>query len=241
MSTQQILLTVLLIGLVVLLLRIAINEIRTLFIFSRQEGFQSGSKAINTQTTCPSGTQMFMYEGRAYCCDGRIDSDAPTLSGTCKPASSAPNAKAIFCSLGPSSTVPNCAEVRSQQHESEANSVCPPSMPNLVNNGTTKHCCAGPTNAEQTACLLENSPSCIVAGTANEFAGGPTSCEFLKAKEQLNCPDGWGTFTHPGQGSLQGLTVFGCSDNKQMCYSTATIQRLQELGFSTDGMNACKL
>lgn len=212
-----------------------------------REGFAS---AVNTETTCPAGSKLYMYEGVAYCCDGRIVRDATTLAGSCRPATSAPGARPLFCSLGPTrGAVPNCLEFHTAQIAAEGKATCPPSMSNYAKgpagSATEKgRCCAGPTNADQTDCLTGAAPGtfCDAERASNEFTGSPASCEFQRAKELegAGCPTGYGSFTQPGQGALAGLTVFGCSDNNQMCYSAATTGRLQELGYDTTGMSVCQ-
>lgn len=260
MNRQQILIGVLLVAAIVVLARTLVKatgwlsggavegfgETKSYFpTFKSVEGF-GAAKAVNTSTTCPVGSTLYMYEGVAYCCDGRIVRDAPTLAGSCRPATSAPGARPLFCSLGPTrGTVPNCLEFHASQIAAEGEATCPPSMPNYVKGPTTEkgRCCAGPANSDQTDCLTTAPGTfCDAARAANEFAGGPDSCEFQRAKEleATGCPSGWGAFTQPGQGALAGLTVFGCSDNNQMCYSAATAGRLQELGYDTTGMNVCQ-
>lgn len=238
--TQRILIAILLVAAIVLLLRTVIQSSGWL-----AEGFSATTvRAVNTTTMCPAGAQMYMYGGTAYCCDGRIIRDATTLTGSCRPATSSPGARPLFCSLGSSEEgVPNCLEIHGKQLEEEAAARCPTTMPNYVKttDGTAR-CCSGPANADRTDCLSERDIFCNVAGGDNEFAGGANSCEFLRARERdaTACPEGWGAFTQPGQGALAGLTVFGCSDNTQMCYSAATTARLQELGYDTTGMAVCK-
>lgn len=246
---QRILIAVLLVVAIVILLRTVFKATGWMRGSGVTEPFANAA-AVNTTTVCPAGTMMYMYGGVAYCCDGRINRDAPTLAGSCRPATSAPGAKPVFCSLGAGSDgVPNCLEIHGQQLAAEGAATCPPTaMPNYVKgpagSATEKgRCCAGPANADQTDCY-STAPGmfCDAARADNEFAGGPTSCEFLRAKELegANCPAGWGAFTQPGQGSLAGLTVFGCSDNNQMCYSAATTARFQELGYDTTAMSVCK-
>lgn len=247
MSQQKILVAILLVVAVAVLLRTVIKASGWLW-GSAVEGFASAS-AVNTSTVCPTGTTMYMYGGAAYCCDGRINKESANLAGSCRPASSAPGARPVFCALGAGTQgVPNCLEVHGEQLAAEGQATCPPSMPNYVKGATGSptekgRCCAGPTNADQTDCFSTAPGSfCDAARAANEFAGPVTSCEFQRAKELEGaaCPDGWGAFTQPGQGSLAGLNVFGCSDNNQMCYSAATAARLQELGYDTTGMSVCK-
>lgn len=247
--SQRILIAILLVAAIVILLRTVVKATGWLSggAVRSVEGF--GPKAVNTTTVCPAGTTMYMFEGAAYCCDGRINRDATSLAGTCRPATSAPGARPIFCALGPSRDgVPNCLEIHAGQLAAEGEATCPPSLPNYVKgppgSATEKgRCCAGPMNADRTDCMSSTPGSfCDAAHAANEFAGGPTSCEFQRAKELegASCPTGWGAFTQPGQGALSGLTVFGCSDNNQMCYSAATTARLQELGYDTTGMTVCQ-
>lgn len=262
--SQRILIAILLVAATVILLRTVVKATGWLsggavegFTSSKShfptfwsvEGFSGAPRAMNTTTVCPAGSTMYMFEGAAYCCDGRINRDATSLTSTCRPATSAPGARPTFCALGPSRDgVPNCLEIHAGQLAAEGEATCPPSLPNYVKgppgSATEKgRCCAGPTNADSTDCLSTTPGTfCDAARAANEFAGGPTACEFQRAKEMEGaaCPAGWGAFTQPGQGSLTGLTVFGCSDNNQMCYSAATTSRLQELDYDTTGMTVCQ-
>lgn len=240
---QRILIAILLVVVIVVLLRTVLKASGWIQGSGVTEPFVA---AVNTTTVCPTGTTMYMYGGVAYCCDGRINRDAPTLTGSCRAATSAPGARPTFCSLGAGAeSVPNCLEIHGQQLAAEGAATCPASMPNYVKGPATEkgRCCAGPANADQTDCY-STAPGtfCDAARADNEFVGGSTSCEFLRAKELegASCPAGYGAFTQPGQGDLVGLTVFGCSDNNQMCYSAATTARLQELGYDTTAMSVCK-
>jgi hypothetical protein len=247
MTRTQILIGILLVAAIVILLRTVFQVSTGLWGSSVREGFVA-PKAVNTTTVCPAGAKMYMYEGGAYCCDGRINKEAPSLTGTCRPASSAPNATVTFCALGAGNDwVPNCLETRAGKLAEEGASTCPPQMMNFAKgpkgSATEKgRCCEGALNAESTDCMTAGPGSfCDVAGAANEFEGGPGSCEFLrvKAADKTPCPNGMRAFVLPGQGALDGLSLFGCSDNSQICYSAALISRLGELGYSTTGMTAC--
>jgi hypothetical protein len=247
-SMSRVLVGILLVAVVIILLRTMYKATSGLW-GSAVEGFWAAPRAINTTTACPAGAKLYMYEGTAYCCDGRINTDATTLAGTCRPGSSAPDAKPTFCTLGAgTATVPNCLSIRSGLLAAEAEATCPPRMPNYAmgpaGSATAKgRCCSGPLNHDSTDCMHPNPGSfCDVAGVKNEFAGGQHSCEFLRAQEldRVKCPTGMGPFVSPGHGNFDGITLFGCTDNHQNCYSKAVIDRLGELGFSTTGMTECK-
>lgn len=237
----RILVGILLVAAIVILLRTVFKASTGLW-GSAVEGF-AAARATNTITACPAGSKLYMFEGAAYCCDGWINTDASTLAGSCRAASSAPGAKATFCALGAGTVaVPNCLETVAGRLAAEAETTCPPRLPNLAAKGKGR-CCEGPLNADSTDCANPMPGSfCDVTGVPNEFQAGAQSCEFLRAQEmdRVKCPTGMGPFVMPAaHGPLDGLTLFGCTDNHQNCYSTAVISRLTEIGFKTDGMVDC--
>ena len=45
----------------------------------------SASSLLNVATECPSGSQMYIYDGVVYCCNGTVNPDADTVERSCKP------------------------------------------------------------------------------------------------------------------------------------------------------------
>lgn len=205
---------------------------------SFQNGGSGGAKMVNSITECPARTQMYMYDGVAFCCSGRLNPDADNLQGTCRPAGFQRNAPPLtFCTLGPSREgIPNCLELRAGQMQAKGESVCPPSMPSYVDGPDGARCCAGAANAELTRCASAKAASCDATHVSNEFTA-PGSCAFLRAQQMdPTCPSGYQTFTAQG---FEGLTLFGCTDMGQNCYSAATIGRLKELGYDASSLTVC--
>ena len=73
---------IIVIGLMVAVVLILIRVIVGSPLIKRvRETFASGSasgssKLINSSTECPAGSQLYMYEGRVFCCSGTINTDA---------------------------------------------------------------------------------------------------------------------------------------------------------------------
>jgi len=202
------------------------------------ESFVSGG-LTNTMTECPGSATMYMHDGAAYCCSGKIMS-ADSAKDTCRPL---PNRDSTltFCTLGPAKVdVPNCLELRAGLMQAEGEKVCPPSLPNFVRGpkGSATEagrCCYGPANETYDDCT--GGEHCNV-GDANIFKD-PTSCGFLKAQHDDVCPSGFGRLQAKGQGPLADLTLHGCTNSSQNCYSVATLKRLVELGYDVNGLPSC--
>jgi hypothetical protein len=209
------------------------------------EGFADKPTAlVNAVTECPSGTTMYMFEGAAYCCSGTVNPDADTVEKTCVSANAWQRGSAAptFCTLGPTTpTVKNCLELRAGLMQVEGERLCPPSKPNYVKStGGAGRCCAAAANDKHTECTdLSTGMYCDFTKDSNEFKD-PQSCQFLREKETATaCPSKFNPFTTEGQGSLTGLTLYGCTDMGKNCYSTSMIKRLGELGFSTSQLTPC--
>lgn len=212
------------------------------------EAFASGSGSsggpVNTITECPAGATLYMYEGTAYCCSSTINPDADSAAQTCLVV---PGQDTTFCTLGPTSQtgVKNCMELKSGLLAAEGASVCPSSSPNFAKGprgSPTENgrCCAGNVNKDATDCE-SSSPAgfCDVNTDPNVFKD-PRSCGYLKAKEDDDeCASGFSAFDMAGHGTLNGLTVYGCTNMSTSCYSQAMVNRLTELGYDVKGIPIC--
>jgi hypothetical protein len=180
-----------------------------------------------------------MYNGNPFCCSGRTDPDADTIQGSCRPVD--PSGKLTFCSLGPTTEkVKNCQEVFIAQNRERAQQVCPASMPNYAEESGNGLCCGSSVTADMTACVEPKAGTCRVSGDRNPYGAGATSCEFQRAREADDpCPTGYGALTVEGQGSFKGLTLYGCTNSGQICYSQAVVSRLRELGYNTSSLKIC--
>lgn len=238
---NRILVIALLVVSVIVLVRTIMN---TPMIRGAVESFQnsgSASSMLNTSTECPANTQMYMYDGVAYCCGGgKLNRDADDVMKTCRPIPTKP--APTFCTLGPTKgEVKNCLELRAGILEALGEKVCPLSKPNFAMTTSGQgRCCAGAITSDGTDCADSNpSWQCNVGTDPNELKDD-TDCRFLKEREgDSKCPDKYVPFTAPGQGDLAGLYLYGCSDMNQNCYSKALIARLKELKFSTDNLTPC--
>ena len=209
-----------------------------------RESFASGPpRTVNTMTECPTGSQMYMYNGSSFCCSGSVDPNADRLADTCKPFLNRKSGSLTFCTLGPSKgDVKDCLELRSGLMEAEGESVCTTKLPTFVKGPAGSdteqgRCCGDPGNAALTEC--NGSDFCDVSTESNVFKA-PGSCQFLRAQEDVGaCPTKFGPFTGKGQGSLADLTLFGCTDNGQNCYADSTLKRLKELGYDVSSLVSC--
>lgn len=214
------------------------------------ESFQSGpSSLINASTECPTGSQMYMYEGVVYCCNGTVNPDADTVERSCRPLLFGGPPQQIFCTLGPTrGSIKNCLELRAGLLQAEGEKTCPPSKPNFCKGPTGSataagRCCSSATNSDGTDCV-DTSPQkfCDVkVGLKYELADTTmASCQFQRAAETAPvCPEGYHRTTTVGSGNLAGVAVYGCTDMSTTCYSTAVIQRLKEMGHDTTNLSAC--
>ena len=186
---------------------------------------------------------MTMWEGRVYCCSGKINSDADREERICLPTSSDPSAEApVFCTLGaPTEHVENCQTVRKKMLGKSGENTCPRNAPTFVQ-GTrgsptaNGRCCASLPNEALTDCMDPSPFNCDVEAAGTNWFRKPQSCQFRREQERAVCPSGYGRATMTVH---DDMTVFGCSNGSSICYATSTLKRLQEMGVDTAGMQAC--
>jgi hypothetical protein len=235
---RNIIIGALLIAVVIVLIRTVLG---TPAIKRITEAFQNTApNLLNSDTECPSGYTLYMYNGSSYCCSGQVNTDADDVSRTCR-AVGPSGVTATFCTLGPPQhRVPNCLEMRAGRMQAAGANVCPPDAPNYVESKDGARCCAGPGNAALTDCADPNPAGyCNVSSDPNEFKD-PKSCQFLRAQSEAGrCPPKYARFTTQGQGSMTGLTLYGCTDMGTNCYPAGAVQRLNELGYDTTGLAVC--
>jgi hypothetical protein len=241
MMMRDILIGGLLVAAVIILIRVIVG---TPTIKRVMESFQSGGGAalINTTTECPTGAQMYMYDGVAYCCDGNVNPDADTLKQSCRSNMFPPGLPTTFCSLGPPSRdVKNCLELRSGLMAAEGASFCPASKPNFCQGGAAGgRCCAGPVNTNFTDCA-DGQPQCDRLPAGKNPLSDATSCDFQRLAEAdaATCPTGYHQVVSVGQGAFAGLNIYGCTNMTQTCYSADMIGRLTAAGKNTSTLQPC--
>jgi hypothetical protein len=206
-----------------------------------REGF-ANAKAINASTVCPAGSKMYMYNGVAHCCSGKINTDVDTARETCvAPFPKRGSEPFVFCSLGPTSTgIPNCLEDRTAIVQKHGEGKCPPTYPNYVQSlsGVGK-CCGSAGDEMMIDCQDLTQGFCSFTTDKNYFTA-PSSCQYLRAQADApTCPPGYGMIQITGQGGLAGLTLFGCSDNGTVCYAQSVVDELNSLGYDTSSLSVC--
>ena len=243
-SLRQILVGVLLVAVLGILVRTVLGTPLVRRVVESFANANTSVSLLNNTTVCPSGSQIYMYEGTSFCCNGRLNPDADTVHATCRPMLGQ-DAAFVFCTLGPQmpgSHVKNCLELRAGLLAADQARYCPPQMPNFaraVGSADPGRCCSGPTNSAKTDCADATAPSCAVATDPNEFKS-PQSCQYLRAVSDAGpCPTGYTALTTQGQGGLTGLTLYGCTDMGQNCYPAGALSRLKELGYDTTGLTVC--
>lgn len=237
---------VLVIGLAIAVVLILIKVIWGSPLVSRvREGF-AGSALINASTECPTGTQMYMYEGQAYCCSSSINPDADSVQQTCRapPVPTLGGPPFTFCTLGPSSNgVQNCLELRAGLMEAEGSTQCTTALPNFVKGypgsaSANGRCCASPANMSYTDCANLTQAYCDVSAGTNYFLA-PQSCQFLRLSQDTSCPTGYGITTIAGQSQFAGMTLVGCSDNGKICYPSNVLSMLDGMNMDTSSLQLC--
>jgi hypothetical protein len=228
---------------VILLLRITM---RTPVVSGLLEQFVSHS-LLNSVTECPAGYSMYMYDGAAYCCKGTVNTDAPSLKRTCI---ALPTDQHPFCTLGPGhKDVPNCAAIHKKALKDAGGNVCPPSMPNFCKGSSTGsvgtgagRCCTSAITEDGMNCV-DSTGSCSVGAGKNEFLD-PTDCRFLRQKEMdSTCPAGYyqsvSSVNNAGN-PMNGLTLYGCTNLSNNCYTEKLVRRLYELGYDASQLRQCQ-
>lgn len=247
---RQILIGALFLVVLFVLVRTIIN---TPLMKSVAEAFQSGGSGgaavINSMTICPSGSQMYIYEGRAYCCNGNINPDADDVKQTCRLPMFSPGLLPLFCTLGPAHKgVKNCLELRAGLIQAEGETRCPPSKPNFCQGdaeSTTAagRCCTGPANEHQTDCNMSTDVYCdmMPAGENPIQTQWKSSCDFQRLAEMdaASCPQGYHQTITDGQGAFAGVTIYGCTNMTQTCYSADMLGRLKKMNLDTSQLTPC--
>ena len=243
---REVIIGSLLVVAVVVLIRVIINTPAGYRMMEKfQNGGNGGSTLLNTTTECPAGSQMYMYEGTAYCCNGIINPDADTLKQSCRllMLGESRNTKPTFCSLGPphkGSGVKNCLDLKAGLMAAEGASFCPPSMPNYAQAGANGRCCAGPANSSFSDCA-DSQPHCDRLPAGQDPLSDATSCDFKRLAEAdaATCPTGYHQVITAGQGAFAGLNIYGCTNMTQTCYSADMIGRLKAAGKDTSNLQPC--
>jgi hypothetical protein len=224
----------LLVAAIIILVRVIMGTPFIKSVRSSVEGFQDASSASLALPLCPFGSTLYMYDGAAYCCSGIINGNADTVQQSCIRPLAKQGDEPVFCTMGPGQAgIPNCTELMVDFAEQAAIGTCPSAMPNFVYkaNGSSQ-CCSVPADSNGNC----GGSSCSVI--ADEFTSD-TNCRFLREKEVQSCPSSFQTATVQGQGQLAGLTLYGCSDQNQVCYSQAMVARLGELGYDASALSVC--
>lgn len=245
MMLRRILIGALLVAAVVILIRTLLG---TPGMRRMVEGFQSPSapSTLNTVTECPAGSQMYMYEGAAYCCNGMLNPDADDIQQTCKPLLSR-NFELTFCTIGPpTSAVPNCMELLAGQMQVLGEELCPHTLPNYARGNslspTAGRCCQSLANSAFTDCMdiCGANSFCDMTPNTNIFAV-PGSCQFLRLKEDAatECPTGTSQSTINGQDPFSGMTLIGCSNGSTTCYPPSVLSALTAAGYTNTSLSPC--
>jgi hypothetical protein len=220
----------LLLAAVIILVRVIMGTPFIKGVRSSVEGFQDAGASLGFQM-CPQSSNLYMYDGAAYCCSGIVNTEADTVQQTCIRPFAKQGVEPVFCTLGPGQPgTPNCAELVAIMNEQAAIGVCPSSMPY----GANGVCCSAPTDSAGNC--PAGASTCPV--TTNDFENA-TNCRFLKGIEEQVCPSGYQSATIQGQGTLTGLTLYGCSDQNNICYSELMVARLGELGYDASALTVC--
>ena len=247
---RQLIVGALFIAVIIVLVRTIVGST---FMKRVMETFQSGgssTSAINTMTTCPADSKMYIYEGRTYCCNGSINTDTDDVARTCRALIYPPGFQTTFCTLGPAHKgIQNCLQLRSGIMQAEGETRCPPSKPNFCqgNSSTSPaalgRCCTGPANEARTDCNSASDVYCDMVPTGENplKTQWKSSCDFQRLAEMdaKTCPQGYHQTITDGQGTFSGFTVYGCTNMTQMCYSADMIGRLNKLGLNTSTLQSC--
>ena len=222
---RDILIIGLIIAVVVILIRVAMG---TPMIKRVMESF-SGSMD-STTPECPLGSTFYKYGDAVFCCSGKIKTDASSAKGSCSPLRSTKD-DLTFCTLGQSLPgIPNCMNTKEKRYRDLAKQVCPPSAPNYVQGepfSATEHgrCCAGPVNADRTACMSDIGSCDVAAPGINILKTPQPSCQMKKILEGDGaCPSSATIAMVPstqGIGFFSGLNHSYCMRDGTWCMTKA--------------------
>ena len=253
MAMRDIILLAITVAAVIIIVRTIINMPalqRTIETFLGSDSSGSGVP-MNSLTECPAGSQIYMYEGVVYCCEGLLNPDADTLQRSCKPA--AVTGARMLCTLGPNRNgVVNCLETIGGKMQEKGEQICPPALPNFCqgpagSSTANGRCCASLPNVGYTDCTNTASGYiCDISSGANYFLT-PTDCRFLRsAALDTPCPKSY----YPSQqymptGAFQGAVLIGCGKHTEnvttTCYSQNMLDNLVAAGYAQSDVDKLKL
>lgn len=215
-------------------------------------GSDSSGSPMNSITACPAGSQIYMYDGIAYCCEGLLNPDADTLQRSCKPAAGA--SARMLCTLGPNRNgVVNCLDTIGGKMEEQGEKYCPPTLPNFCqgpagSETANGRCCASLPNVGYTDCTNTSAGSiCDISSGTNYFLA-PTDCRFLRtAALDTPCPRSYTAASqYMATGAFKGATLIGCSTGSAnattYCYSQNMLDALLAVGYAqsdVDNLTLC--
>ena len=211
-------------------------------------GSDSSGSPMNTLTECPAGSNIYMYEGAVYCCEGLLNPDADTLQRSCKPA--AVTGERMLCTLGPNRNgVVNCLETIGGKMQEKGETLCPPSLPNFCQGSAGSptangRCCASLPNVGYTDCM--SGPNCNVTPSVNYFTD-PAGCQFQRAAQlDTPCPKSYTAANqYMSSGAFQGATLIGCSTGTEnsttFCYSQNMLDNLVAAGYAQSDVDKLTL
>jgi len=193
-----------------------------------------------TMSQCPRGYKMYMYDGKALCCNGTVNTTAQTTEKSCLLPVTQDGVG--FCTLGgdmktPSGTaVPNCSSIIAENLTKQGRAICPPSKPNFC---MANRCCTQTTPDGSDCANMTAGSFCDVLDPSKRFTS-TTDCNYLRMKEMDTCPGN----TNKGDinvttGALAGLTIYGCSTLNTTCYTDTVLAALKSMGKDTTGLTSC--
>lgn len=147
------------------------------------EGFQV---PVVSSPRCPGGFKFFNdRQGESFCCAGGVN----VFSHTCM--SKGANDLCAFVPKSkdprnPERTLPLCASLITQQHQTNQDTLCPAALPHFASIGK---CCMYGTDMDGYNCAdfdnQDKSRYCILNGTPKP---GEQRCDALQRQEQATCP-----------------------------------------------------
>jgi hypothetical protein len=183
---------------------------------------------------------MYMYDGTAFCCNGTVNTNAPSTEKSCLlPVT---HDGVGFCTLGADmktsggTAVPNCSSIIAENLTKQGKAICPPSKPNFC---LANRCCTQTTPDGSDCSSMTAGSFCDVLDPSKRFTS-TTDCNYLRMKEMDTCP----VNTNKGDisvtsGALAGLTIYGCSTLNTTCYTDTVLAALKGMGKDTTGLTAC--
>jgi len=189
----------------------------------------------NTTTMCPSNSKLIMWDGKAYCCGGRVNVDTDRLEKVCTATTSDPSApRPVFCTLGEETKeVRNCQHSRAADLAVEGARFCPSDAPTYVKgegSAATAKCCASGSNDLGTDCRPVSTEDCEVVDD-REMVFAPNSCNYRLLAQKHACPAGYKPVI--GNTTIGNRTAYyvGCTGGeRQYCELKPFMKALQKGG-----------